>query len=69
MFAQNVQATVADTEDVVRWSRVKMDGNVAMKIGSQKQVSTSCGRQYQNSKVHATLFPINLTTTIPNLLF
>lgn len=35
-----VQAAVDAIEDIVQWSRVKMDGNVAMKIGSQKQVST-----------------------------
>ena len=48
----NLQATVDDTEDFVQWSRVKMDGNVAMKIGSQKQVSTSVrlrSRQYESS--------------------
>ena len=36
---QYMQGTVNDIENFVQWSRVKMDGNVAMRIGSQKQVS------------------------------
>ena len=38
-ICQYIQGTVNDIENFVQWSRVKMDGNVAMRIGSQKQVS------------------------------
>ena len=34
-----IQAAVADVDTMVQWSRVKMNGKVAMRIGSEKQVS------------------------------
>ena len=34
-----MQGTVSDSDELVQWNRVKMNGNVAMRIGSQKQVS------------------------------
>ena len=40
VVCQCIQGTVNNIENFVQWNRVKMDGNVAMRIGSQKQVGT-----------------------------
>ena len=42
-----VQATVDDVNEEVQWGRAEVDGKVAMKIGSAKQVSVVT---YKNSR-------------------